>query len=245
MQSEGSYNQKKGIIPHWVKREFAVFGGMVVESSKFILVSFLVFGTVYGVINGPAAWNNVKWWWYVNYVDDRSGSWWGIGLPDVDGVSGENDTLFIPKIGVEAPVKYAASKKPADINALLLEGVVHYQGTAFPGEVGNVFVTGHSSYYWWSEGKYNTVFSLLDKLVVGDVVYVNYNKKRYIYKVYESVVVSPKEVSVLNQGDDSILSLMTCTPVGTNYRRLVVRARQISPDPRYNIVQRSQPSLPQ
>jgi len=59
------------MIPHWLKRELAVFGGMILESSKFIIVSVLVFTAVYGVVNGPAVWNNVKWWWYVNYVDDH------------------------------------------------------------------------------------------------------------------------------------------------------------------------------
>ena len=43
MDEQQSYNKKK-IIPQWLRRELAVFGGMIVESSKFIFVSFLVFG---------------------------------------------------------------------------------------------------------------------------------------------------------------------------------------------------------
>jgi LPXTG-site transpeptidase (sortase) family protein len=225
---------RKPLIPHWLKRELAVFGGMIVESLKFILVSILVFGSVYGVINGPAAWNNVKWWWYVNYVDDHSGKWWGTSLPVSGEDIGPDNTLFIPKIGVEAPIVYAKSRNQEEINKLLLEGVVHYFGTAEPGERGNVFITGHSSFYWWSEGKYNTVFSILDKLVVGDVINVNYGGKKYTYKVFDIKVVSPSDITVLNQSNESILSLMTCTPVGTNYRRLIVRASQTDPDPSKN-----------
>lgn len=226
--------KKSGLIPHWLKRELAVFGGMLVESLKFIIVSLLVFGSVYGIINGPAAWNNVKWWWYVNYVDDHSGKWWGVQFPEVGQNIGPDNTLMIPKIGVEAPLMFSKSRDQGEINRLLLDGVVHYFDTALPGEKGNVFLTGHSSYYWWSEGKYNTVFSILDKLVVGDVIYVNYNHKQYMYKVFDMKVVAPSELSVLNQGDDSILSLMTCTPVGTNYRRLIVRASQVNPNPKDN-----------
>lgn len=240
------------IIPHWLKRELAVFGGMVFESLKFILVSVLIFGSIYGIINGPAAWNNVKWWWYVNYVDDHSGSWWGLSFPTVGENVGPDNTLMIPKIGVQVPIVQAKSRDQSEIDKLLLGGVVHYFGTAEPGEKGNAFITGHSSYYWWSDGKFNTVFSILDKLVVGDMIYINYGGRRYTYKVFDEKVVSPSDTSVLSQdmnsldhgGGVSILSLMTCTPVGTNYRRLIVRAFQTDPDPKTNKDRQSMVVLP-
>jgi len=237
-------NTKRGLIPHWMKRELAVFGGMVIESLKFIIVSILVFAAVYGVINGPAAWNNVKWWWYVNYVDDHSGKWWGVSFPIAGQDIGPDNTLFIPKIGVQAPIVYAKTRVQKEIDSLLLTGVVHYFGTAEPGERGNVFLTGHSSYYWWSDGKFNTVFSILDKLVVGDTINVNYGGKKYTYKVFDMKVVSPSDISVLDQSSNSILTLMTCTPVGTNYRRLIVRASQIDPDPKNNKEIKSPALLP-
>lgn len=234
MDKKTNYSNRKGIIPHWLKRETAVFGGMFWESIKFILVSIIVFGSVFGIINGPALWNNVKWWWYVNYVDDHSGSWWGLDLPKVYTAAEKvepNNTLIIPKIGVSAPIMFADSKQPADIDKLLQEGVVHYPDTAMPGERGNVFITGHSSYYWWSKGAYNDVFSILNKLVVGDVIYINYNYKRYTYTVNNIIVVTPDDLSVLNQGDTNMLSLMTCTPVGTNYKRLIIQSQQTDPKP--------------
>lgn len=242
--SPAPYFVQKGLIPHWLKRELAVFGGMLLESAKFIIVAVLVFASVYGIINGPAVWNNIRWWWYVNYVDDHSGKWWGIRLPDIGEKAEPDNTLFIPKIGVEAPIMFAKSRDQQEINKLLLEGVVHYTDTALPGEIGNTFITGHSSYYWWSKGEYNNVFSILDKLVTGDIVYTHYNFRRYTYKVFEVKVVSPRDTSVLEQGDDSILTLMTCTPVGTNYKRLIVKAKQISPDPKTNKSRKTQPALP-
>lgn len=246
-----SHSTKKSVlIPHWLKRELAVFGGMVFESLKFILVSVLIFGSIYGIINGPAAWNNVKWWWYVNYVDDHSGTWWGNNFPTVGNDIGPDNTLMIPKIGVQAPIVFAKSRNQAEIDKLLLNGVVHYFDTAEPGEKGNVFITGHSSYYWWSDGKFNTVFSILDKLVVGDVINVNYGGQRYTYKVFDTKVVLPSDITVLSQDvgvlnhGTSVLSLMTCTPVGTNYRRLIVRANQIDPDPKKNTDRKLQALLP-
>jgi len=233
-------NKKQSFMPQWLRRELAVFGGMILESIKFIIVSILIFGLVYGAINGPAIWNNVKWWWYVNYVEDHSGKWWSAKFPDTGIAAEPFNTLFIPKIGVQAPIKVSKSRDSSEINNLLSQGVVHYFGTAYPGEVGNVFITGHSSYYWWSKGEYNNVFSILDKLVVGDVVYINYGEgaksKRYTYKVYEIKVVFPKDLSVADQKDnESTLTLMTCTPVGTNYKRLIVKSHQIDPLPIGNI----------
>lgn len=232
------------MIPAWIRREFAIFGGMLVESGKFIFVSFFIFLTVFGTINGPAVWNNVRWWWYVNYSKDRTGAYWGLKFPEVGEKAEPDHTLFIPKIGVQAPIRYAESNEPKMIDDLLQTGVVHYPQTALPGEIGNVFITGHSSYYWWSKGQYNTIFSILDKLVVGDTAYIHYQGRRYTYRVSEILTVSPKDTWVLNQGDTSELSLMTCTPVGTNYKRLIIKFKQVMPDPKENKSMRSGSLLP-
>lgn len=232
MDQEISNTKQSTMIPRWLKRELSVLGGMFFESIKFIIISILVFASVFGVINGPALWNNVRWWWYVNYVDDHTGSWWGLELPKNIPTAERvepNNTILIPKIGVQAPIMFADSKKQGDIDKLLLEGVVHYPDTAMPGERGNVFITGHSSYYWWSNGKFNNVFSILDKLVVGDTINIIYNYKRYTYEVRSMKIVFPTDISVLDQGGGNELSLMTCTPVGTNYKRLIVKAIQKDP----------------
>jgi LPXTG-site transpeptidase (sortase) family protein len=138
-------------------------------------------------------------------------------------------TIVIPKIGITAPVVTAQSNSEADIQASLTRGVVHYPGTANPGEFGNVFVTGHSSNFWWIKGSYNYVFANLDKLAVGDQAKIYYNGNKYVYSVAEVKTVLPSEVSVLSQGENPTLTLMTCTPVGTNWKRLIVKFDQVSP----------------
>jgi LPXTG-site transpeptidase (sortase) family protein len=131
--------------------------------------------------------------------------------------------LVIPKIRVEAPVIWKVS--PDRILSELRRGVAHYQGTATPNDSGgNVFITGHSSGFFWDRGAYNRVFANLDKLVAGDLIALSTDSARYIYKVKDSIVVRPNQVEVLNQTATPSLSLMTCVPVGTNLRRLVVRA---------------------
>ena len=111
------------------------------------------------------------------------------------------------------------------IQEALQQGVVHYPFTADPDEYGNVFITGHSSYQPWDPGKYKDIFALLHKLEEGDQYFVTYKGKRYTYTVREIFEIQPDDVSVLEQPlDEKISTLMTCTPVGTTLRRLIVRA---------------------
>jgi LPXTG-site transpeptidase (sortase) family protein len=137
--------------------------------------------------------------------------------------------LIVPKIGVDAPIIFAETTIEKDIQEALREGVVHYFKTAKPGEDGNIFISGHSSNYWWEKGNYNYVFSLLDRMDVGDTATIYYKGHIYEYTVYEKFIVNPTEVSVLAQTQKPILTLMTCTPPGTDFRRLIVRLDQTYP----------------
>jgi len=111
------------------------------------------------------------------------------------------------------------------IQEALRAGVVHYPYTATPDEMGNVFITGHSSYYPWDKGRYKDIFALLNKLESGDEYSIYYHGKKYDYRVTEVFEVQPDDVSVLEQPvDRRISTLMTCTPLGTTLRRLIVRA---------------------
>lgn len=139
--------------------------------------------------------------------------------------------IYIPRIRVGAPIIYPSQTSDNVINDALLKGVIHYPGTAEPGQKGNVFITGHSSFYWWVKSDYKTVFTLVPEMVNGDEVIVYHKGIRYIYKVDDIREVLPTDVSVLRPTDKPVITLSTCVPVGTAYRRKIVRASQISPDP--------------
>src|SRR3990167_11145314 len=105
----------------------------------------------------------------------------------------------------------------------LQKGVVHYAGTALPGTgKGPIFITGHSSYYWWDKGKYKTIFATLDKVSAGDEIKINYDNVIRTYKVYDKTIVLPEQVEVLKPLNEPVLVLMTCVPVGTNLKRLLI-----------------------
>lgn len=146
--------------------------------------------------------------------------------------------IVIPKIGKNIPIVEISDKSLVneqwkqlenDIQDALHDGVVHYPGTAQPGQIGNVFITGHSSYYFWDNGKYKDVFALLHDLYEGDEFTIFWNQNVYHYRITERKVVSPDDTSVLNQPRDRrIATLMTCTPVGTAKDRLILVAEQIN-----------------
>ncbi len=140
-------------------------------------------------------------------------------------------TITIPKINVHAPVIYEPSVAEANVQKALEGGVVHYGNTAEPGQSGNSVIFGHSSNDWWEPGNYKFVFVLLDKLVPGDRFTVDYQSKRYTYEVTGSKVVIPTDLSVLTQTPEPTMTLITCTPPGTSWKRLVITAKQIDPDP--------------
>lgn len=150
-----------------------------------------------------------------------------------------DNRVVIPKIDKNVPIlKVDGSlleerkweELESEIQDKLKSGVVHYPHTAKPYQKGNVFLTGHSSYYPWDEGKYKDVFALLTVLQVGDEFIIYYDGKRYTYEIKERKEVTPDKVEVLKQDNEYTATLMTCTPPGTNLRRLILTADRISVD---------------
>ncbi|MEK7218749.1 MAG: sortase [Patescibacteria group bacterium] len=147
--------------------------------------------------------------------------------------------LIIPKLDLNIPIvtpSYESllradwTQVEKDIQASLQDGVVHYPGTANPGQAGNFFVTGHSSYYPWSPGRYKTVFARLHNLEVGDEYWVYFGGDKHRYVVKGKKEVSPSDITVLDQPTDKRMgTLMTCTPVGTTLRRLIITALEVDP----------------
>lgn len=145
-------------------------------------------------------------------------------------------TIIIPKINIQIPVDFTlTSNKEAVIQDALSNGIVHYPSTVKPGQNGNAAFFGHSSRNIFTTGKYRYAFAfvLLHQLTTGDVFYITYQGKIYAYQVFTKEIVSPKQVSVLNdtKGKQATAILVTCDPPGFNTNRLVVWGEQISPSP--------------
>jgi sortase A len=149
---------------------------------------------------------------------------------------GPEPKLIIPKINVEVPIDYGVTGlTEEEIQRSLRDGATHYKlpgADAVPGQFGNTILLGHSSNDIFNQGAFKFVFVLLDRLQPGDTFYLNYQSKRYIYKVTEVKVIKPTEISALQIGNSKpMATLVTCTPPGTALNRLVVFGEQISPEP--------------
>ena len=104
--------------------------------------------------------------------------------------------------------------------------LVNYQGTGIPGKNGNAVIFGHSTLpQLFNPKDYKTIFANVYKLKNGDVIYAMINGVTYTYKIFKITVVDPENSSALVQDyDNSYLTLVTCTPPGTTWKRLIVKA---------------------
>ena len=155
--------------------------------------------------------------------------------PTADIPVGPEPRLIIPKINVDVPVNYDTTPD-YDAQMKAMEGGVAWFGipgaNSKPGQVGNTVLSGHSSNDIIDGGNYKFIFARLDHLQKGDTIYANYNSKRYTYTVTKTEVVKPTDVQALvYKTDKPILTLITCTPLGTSLNRLLVTAEQVSPSP--------------
>ena len=159
------------------------------------------------------------------------------GITAIDPTVSEAPTadprLLIPKLNVDVPVFFNISNDTATINNAMNHGVAQFKipgADAMPGQIGNLVISGHSAGDIYSNNQYKFIFSGLERLVDGDLIYVNYNSVRYTYKVYKRETVEPTNVAALvYKVDKPILTLITCTPLGSDRYRLLVMAEQINP----------------
>ena len=149
---------------------------------------------------------------------------------------GPEPKLIIPKINVEVPIEFNTTP---DYNAQMkaMENGVAWFGipgaNSKPGQVGNTVLSGHSSNDIIDGGSYKFIFARLDQMATGDTIYVNFEGKRYTYTITKKEVVLPTEVTKLVYPTDKpMLTLITCTPLGTALKRLLVTAEQVSPNPK-------------
>jgi sortase A len=105
----------------------------------------------------------------------------------------------------------------------LRAGAGHYPNTPLPGEEGNVAIAGHRTTY----GK---PFANLDRLTVGDEIFLETPVGKYTYRVIKDPFpVEANDFSVINQTPGHMLTLTTCHPKGSARQRLIVKAELESP----------------
>lgn len=131
-----------------------------------------------------------------------------------------NYTLSIPKLDIaNADVEVGSEN--------LKKSLVHYPGSSLPGELGNPVIFGHSTLpIFYNPKNYETIFSTLPEIQKGDKILARVDGIEYTYVVYNLFTVDPSEIDVLEQKYDTYdMSVITCVPPGTTWKRLIVKAR--------------------
>ena len=148
---------------------------------------------------------------------------------------GPEPKMIIPKINIDAPVVYGIGPDYNSQMAAMQHGIAHFSipgANAVPGQVGNAVFAAHSSNDVFARGDYKFIFAQNEKLVKGDIIHMNFEGKRYTYSVTSTEVVMPNEVSKVQiTTNKPMLTLISCVPLGTAEKRLLVFAEQIYPDP--------------
>jgi len=142
--------------------------------------------------------------------------------------SKENYHLYIPKIGVSAPIVLPKDDSNQNILASLEEGVALYPGSQLPGETGRSVFLGHSSKATWYRGQYGYIFALLSKLQSGDEFYIVFKNKKLIYKVFSNDILTPEQTNELlsqTPKNESDAILITCWPIGSSSMRTLIQAQ--------------------
>lgn len=131
-----------------------------------------------------------------------------------------NFYLAIPALDI--PAEYVSM---TDNNVNL--HIIHFPDTAIPPNIGNAVVFGHSTLpQWFDPHNPHAIFATALNTKIGDSVVVTVGSKNYTYTVISMNIVAADDTSYLAQDTDGrYLSIVTCTPPGTTWKRLVIKAK--------------------
>ncbi len=141
--------------------------------------------------------------------------------------------ITAPSIGLDVPV-VVMGYRIIEIGGIRgtdwqvpLDAAGFHQGSCYPGHVGNMVISGHSS----TGGE---VFRHLDSLAIGDRVTVYVGDVAYHYRIAERHIVREQGASLeerrqngrwIGRTEDERLTLITCWPYPTVSHRLILVAR--------------------
>lgn len=144
--------------------------------------------------------------------------------------------LTVPAVDLQLPIYHGTD------NATLHRGLGHLEGSSLPlGNKGeHALITGHSGMAG------TTMFDHLDALQTGDTFSIEILDRKLTYRTTRIEKVLPEEYRNVNlDPNQSLVTLVTCTPYGVNSHRLLVTGSltdtQIVPPLKKTEIQNSHP----
>lgn len=137
------------------------------------------------------------------------------------------EKLMIPSLGIEAPIIISQNSNEVALQKDLENGVIYLPGSSGLDEKGTMVIMGHSSAYPWHKGQYGSIFALLNRININDEIVILSKNKQYIYRVLGKEIKAPKDLVFEIQKGEPILYLVSCWPINTAWKRIVVKAVQV------------------
>ncbi len=136
--------------------------------------------------------------------------------------------ITLPSLGIkDLTITHPSNPTTSDgLLAPLKYGVGHL--FSYPGAGGTILVYGHSSSYGWDVSNYTKIFRQINKLSIGDKIYVTYGGKVHTYQVTHKRAVDDKDFSAYQGGRGEELILYTCWPPDSIDQRYLVHAAPVS-----------------
>lgn len=135
-------------------------------------------------------------------------------------------SIYIPKINAQAPIIESVDPwNKSNYEESLKKGIAEAKDFELDNKNNKpVFLFAHSSLPFWEMTRVNSAFLRLHELKVGDQILIYKDNKEFKYEVTEKKEVWPSEVNLINEANSEQLILQTCTPIGTDLKRLLVFA---------------------
>ena len=149
-------------------------------------------------------------------------------LAEVPGMFAARPQMNLTKLGVIKIPKIQISENIVEgVGDEMYYAVGHYPGSAMPGEKGNCFLAAHRVYV------YMRPFRHLDKMEIGDFIYITDDANTYTYEVIKVFEITADENWIIppQQEEDYLLTLLTCTPIPSFTRRLICWGKLIDTVP--------------
>jgi|CXWL01.1.fsa_nt_gi LPXTG-site transpeptidase (sortase) family protein len=138
-------------------------------------------------------------------------------------LSAKSFAITMPTLGVkDLTITHPSDFSHDGLLSPLKYGVGHL--FSYPGQNGKILVYGHSSGYPWDVSKFTKIFRQINKLSIGDKIYVTYDGKLHTYQVTSKQTVDASDTSAYGQGGSEELILYTCWPPDSIKQRYLVHA---------------------
>lgn len=124
--------------------------------------------------------------------------------------------------------KSKVSQKIIETNSIkkIHENVWIWPNSPKPQNGGNTVLLAHR--YANIGGNRSSTFYNLPEMTIGDRVFLLWDGLVYEYEVFETMVVEPTAVEILENTQDNILTMFTCTPIWTSKQRFVVKSKLLN-----------------